>query len=196
MQRTQQDVVSLVYTGDFPSGGTDADKERIINNVNVSLTVLKCPAVEADTQTRFSIKLDPATLHFIPLPSRYLISDGYYNYFTLLNQSLGSIYLAWEGLCGKEGLWGDIFLGKSLSSLTPPGPAGLMIDTMGYALTFPFVRLIGGPGVTIGAYVHYPTVSTDMVKRVKARTAGIEDGGAAKSRLRTQIKLMYANLIS
>jgi alpha-1,2-mannosyltransferase len=36
LQRTQQDVVSLVYTGDFPSGGTDADKERIINNVNVS----------------------------------------------------------------------------------------------------------------------------------------------------------------
>jgi hypothetical protein len=70
---------------------------------------------------------------------------------------------------------------------------GLMIDTMGYALTFPFVRLIGGPSVTIGAYVHYPTVSTDMVKRVKARTAGIEDGGAAKSRLKTQIKLVYVD---
>jgi alpha-1,2-mannosyltransferase len=67
---------------------------------------------------------------------------------------------------------------------------------MGYALTFPFVRLIGGPSVTIGAYVHYPTVSTDMVKRVKARTAGIEDGGAAKSRLRTQIKLMYVSSTS
>ena len=36
LQRTQIDVVSLVYTGDFPSGGTDTDKERIINNVNVS----------------------------------------------------------------------------------------------------------------------------------------------------------------
>jgi alpha-1,2-mannosyltransferase len=39
LQRTQQDVVSLVYTGDFPAGGTDADKERIINNVNVSYYV-------------------------------------------------------------------------------------------------------------------------------------------------------------
>jgi alpha-1,2-mannosyltransferase len=65
-----------------------------------------------------------------------------------------------------------------------------MVDTMGYAFTFPFVRMIGGPNITIGAYVHYPTVSTDMVKRVKARTAGIEDGGAAKSWLRTQIKLV------
>ena len=67
----------------------------------------------------------------------------------------------------------------------------LMIDTMGYAFTFPFVRLIGGPSVTIGAYIHYPTVSTDMVKRVKARTAGIEDGGAAKSGFRTKVKLMF-----
>jgi alpha-1,2-mannosyltransferase len=63
-------------------------------------------------QTRFSITLDPATLHFVPLPPRHLISDGYYKYFTLLGQSLGSVYLAWEGLCGKEGLWGDIYLGK------------------------------------------------------------------------------------
>jgi alpha-1,2-mannosyltransferase len=85
---------------------------------------------------------------------------------------------------------------SSLVCPSLPVPSGLMIDTMGYALTFPFVRLIGGPNVTIGAYVHYPTVSTDMVKRVKARTAGIEDGGAAKSRLRTQIKLMYVNLVS
>ena len=75
------------------------------------LVVIPWDNFEADDKTRFSIKLDPATLHFIPLPSRYLISDGYYNYFTLLGQSLGSIYLAWEGLCGKEGLWGDIFLG-------------------------------------------------------------------------------------
>lgn len=50
--------------------------------------------------------------------------------------------------------------------------------------------MMAGNSVTIGAYIHYPTVSTDMVKRVKARTAGIEDGGAAKSWLRTQVKLV------
>jgi alpha-1,2-mannosyltransferase len=61
---------------------------------------------------------------------------------------------------------------------------------MGYAFTFPLVRLICGPHMTIGAYIHYPTVSTDMVKRVKARTAGIENGGAAKSWLKTQVKLV------
>ena len=85
---------------------------------------------------------------------------------------------------------------RLLFAVAPSTSSQLMTDTMGYALTFPFVRLIGGPSVTVGAYVHYPTVSTDMVKRVKARTAGIEDGGAAKSRLKTQIKLTYVNIIS
>lgn len=61
---------------------------------------------------------------------------------------------------------------------------------MGYAFTFPFARVIAGPSLTTGAYIHYPTVSTDMVKRVRARTAGIEDGGASKSWLKRQIKLV------
>lgn len=64
-------------------------------------------------QERFSIKLKPETLHFIPLPSRHVVDDSYWTHFTLLGQSLGSIYLAWQGLCGTDGLWGDIFLGQS-----------------------------------------------------------------------------------
>jgi len=51
-------------------------------------------------------------MHIIPLNSRYMVDDTYWKRFTLLGQSLGSIYLAWEGFCGKDGLWGDIFLGE------------------------------------------------------------------------------------
>lgn len=36
LQRTQPDVVSMVYTGDFPRGGKAEDKDRIIHNVKVS----------------------------------------------------------------------------------------------------------------------------------------------------------------
>lgn len=68
------------------------------------------------------------------------------------------------------------------------------IDSMGYAFTFPLVRLIAGPQIAIGSYTHYPTVSADMVKRVKERTAGVENGGAAKSWARTNIKLLYVYL--
>jgi alpha-1,2-mannosyltransferase len=60
---------------------------------------------------------------------------------------------------------------------------------MGYAFTFPFVRLIAGSQIAIGAYIHYPTVSADMVKRVRERVEGVENAGASKSWLRTQVKL-------
>ena len=63
-------------------------------------------------------------------------------------------------------------------------------DSMGYAFIFPFVRLIAGREVATGAYIHYPTVSADMVKRVRKRSAGVENGGASSSWLRTQVKLL------
>jgi hypothetical protein len=31
----------------------------------------------------------------------------------LLGQSVGSIWLAFQGLCGSDGMWGDIFIGES-----------------------------------------------------------------------------------
>nr|XP_019005182.1 alpha-1,2-mannosyltransferase [Kwoniella mangroviensis CBS 8507]OCF68643.1 alpha-1,2-mannosyltransferase [Kwoniella mangroviensis CBS 8507] len=155
LQQTEKDVLVLVYSGDYPSASKDDILEKAKN--------------------RFSIEMDPSRMHFVPLPSRYLISDNYWKRFTLLAQSLGSVYLAYEGLCGKDGLWGDVF-----------------IDSMGHGFIFPTVRFISGSQTVIGAYVHYPTVSTDMVKRVRERTAGgVENAGASKSWLRTQIKLIY-----
>lgn len=139
-------------------------------------------------QDRFSINLSPDTLHFVPLPSRHLISDDYWRHFTLLGQSLGSVVLAWEGLCGKDGLWGDVFLGEP-ETLATCGYHTDRADSMGYAFTFPFVRLIAGSQFAIGAYIHYPTVSADMVKRVRERVEGVENAGASKSWLRTQVKL-------
>ncbi|WVN89502.1 uncharacterized protein L203_104727 [Cryptococcus depauperatus CBS 7841] len=159
IQRTEKDTLVLVYSGDHPT----ASKEEII----------------AKVKDRFSIILDPNRLHFVPLPSRYLISDGYWRKFSLLGQSFGSIYLAWQGLCGKDGLWGDIF-----------------IDSMGYAFIFPVVRFIAGNNIALGSYTHYPTVSTDMVKRVRKRIEGVESGGASKSWLRTQIKLIYYHVFT
>ena len=66
---------------------------------------------------------------------------------------------------------------------------------MGYSFTWPFVRLICGSDIAIGAYVHYPTISSDMVKRVRERSsAGVEDAGASKSWFRTKMKLGWALL--
>lgn len=120
IQRQEPDTLVLVYSGDYPT----ASKEEIIGKV----------------YERFSIELDPARLHFVPLKKRYLISDGYWKRFTLLGQSLGSLVLAFEGLCGEDGLWGDLFIGKFCASvfnekIQPP------TDSMGYAFTFPSFAL-------------------------------------------------------
>jgi alpha-1,2-mannosyltransferase len=57
-------------------------------------------------------------------------------------------------------------------------------DTMGYAFTFPVVKLLGaaaGVKIPVGAYVHYPTISTTMLSRVRARSAGVTNSSAVAS---------------
>jgi alpha-1,2-mannosyltransferase len=61
-------------------------------------------------QNRFGITLDGSTLLFVPLRSRYLVEDGTWPRFTLLGQSLGSMFLALEGL--RVGLVPDIWIGQ------------------------------------------------------------------------------------
>lgn len=94
----------------------------------------------------------------------------------MLGQSLGGAILAKEAC---EELLPDVF-----------------IDTMGYAFAFPVVRLFR-PKMPIGAYVHYPTISTDMLARVKGRAAGhTNDDKVAKSALRSYVKLVYYRLFA
>ncbi|TBU41410.1 mannosyltransferase [Dichomitus squalens] len=138
IQRKEPDIISVVYSGD-----TDTTKEKIIEKV----------------KARFDIELSPQSLHFVFLESRYLVEDSTWPRFTLLGQSLGSMYLAWE----------------AMSILIPD----LFIDTMGYAFTFPVVSLLGN--IPVGAYVHYPTISTTMVSRVKNRASGHTNSGAISS---------------
>ena len=44
----------------------------------------------------------------------------------------------------------------------------VFIDTMGYAFTLPLFKLFGG--CRTACYVHYPTISTDMLDKVRTRT--------------------------
>lgn len=41
---------------------------------------------------------------------------------------------------------------------------------MGYAFTFPVVAWLTRASIPIGAYVHYPTISTDMLARVQGES--------------------------
>ncbi|KAM6494268.1 mannosyltransferase [Amanita muscaria] len=130
-------------------------------------------SILAKVQGRFNIQLRPSRLHFVFLESRYLVEDSTWPKFTLLGQSLGSMCLAWE----------------AMSKLIPD----LFIDTMGYAFAFHVVAALGN--VPIGAYVHYPTISTDMLARVKSRKRWHTNADSiSSSTLLSKGKLLYYRL--
>lgn len=120
---------------------------------------------------RFGIDIDQKRVAFVGLKRRWMVEDSAWKSWTLLGQSYGSVWLGFE----------------ALSQLIPD----VWIDTMGYAFTYPVVKLFDRK-IPIGAYVHYPVISTDMLKRVEKRQAGhTNDAATANSALRSSVKLAY-----
>jgi alpha-1,2-mannosyltransferase len=83
--------------------------------------------------------------------------------------------------------WGTMMLAyKALQRKLPH----IFIDTTGCAFTYVVARILGGCQVV--AYVHYPTISTDMLALVWARRPTYNnDSQVAQSRLTTYAKLVY-----
>ena len=108
---------------------------------------------------------------FIRLTRRELLEAATWPRFTMLGQSLGSIILAF----------------KALFQFTPD----IFIDTTGCAFTLPIAYLFG---CRTAAYVHYPTISSDMLKRVADRRPTYNNNGEiTNSTARTHLKLIYYN---
>ncbi|KAF7548907.1 hypothetical protein G7046_g8509 [Stylonectria norvegica] len=93
-------------------------------------------------KNRFNIELHPPTIVFLYLSKRDWVLPSTWSRFTLLGQSVGSIILAWD----------------AFSLLVPD----IFIDTMGYAFALGFSKFLF-PKVPTCAYIHYPTISTDML---------------------------------
>lgn len=96
----------------------------------------------ADGEERFNIHLHPPTVTFLYLSTRHYVLSTTWPHFSLLGQSLGSLILAYDAF-----------------SLLDPD---IFIDTMGYAFAIALCKWIF-PQVPTAAYVHYPTISTDML---------------------------------
>lgn len=98
----------MVYTGDV-----DATKEQIIYKVKVSVADSPRAVIRGQItilrQSRFDIELSPTSLHFVFLNSRYLVEDATWPKFTMIGQSLGSMYLAWEAV---SKFVPDLFIGS------------------------------------------------------------------------------------
>eukprot|EP00210_Caulerpa_lentillifera_P001520 g1458.t1 len=121
----------------------------------------------------FNLKLD-SPVELIPLKSVGFLDPGNYPSFTLLLQALGSVLVAWEALRSK----------------TPE----IFVDTSGWAFSYPLARLTGAK---VCCYVHYPTISVDMLSRVRRRTALYNNSHfIANSTVLTTFKTIYYEMFS
>jgi len=122
----------------------------------------------------FGIKVE-RKVHFVYLRSRFFVEAKNYPVLTLLGQSLGSVALGLEALlrCSPD----------------------IYIDTMGYAFTLPLFKYMCG--CRTGCYVHYPTISTDMLAVVEGGNDSFNNRRIiASSRLLTLAKLQYYKIFA
>ncbi|GMS89101.1 hypothetical protein PENTCL1PPCAC_11276 [Pristionchus entomophagus] len=124
---------------------------------------------------RFDIEIDPSNVDFVFLKLRTIVEDRWYPRLTLLLQTLMGGVLALEALC----------------YVCPT----LMIDSMGYPLSLPVFKWLGG--CRVAAYVHYPTISCDMMDVVaRGETAFNNVEGIAQSPILSFLKLSYYKLFA
>uniref|UniRef100_A0A1B0D6I2 GDP-Man:Man(3)GlcNAc(2)-PP-Dol alpha-1,2-mannosyltransferase n=1 Tax=Phlebotomus papatasi TaxID=29031 RepID=A0A1B0D6I2_PHLPP len=148
------DVKVVIYTGDVGISPRDILKKA---------------------KNTFNVSVQEKDVEFVYLHRRKWVEAVKYPYFTLLGQSLGSMWL------GLEAAW--------------KFPPDVFVDTMGYAFTFPIFRFLVGSRVS--GYVHYPTISGDMLRRVKARTLAHNNKNyVARNPFLTGIKLFYYRLFA
>ncbi|BES87779.1 Glycosyl transferases group 1 [Nesidiocoris tenuis] len=143
----------VVYTGDL-----NASPDAIIKKVHQTFNI--------------SLKDD---IQFVYLHQRRWLEAERYPYFTILGQSLGSVFLGIEALIA---FLPDVY-----------------IDTMGWSFTLPLFSYVGG--CTTACYIHYPTISTDMLKRVISREVTITNKArVAKSPFLSFAKLIYYRMFA
>lgn len=123
----------------------------------------------------FNVMVNADNIDFVFLTRRRWIEAVKYPYFTLLGQSLGSIILGLEALCRF--------------------PPDIFLDTMGYAFVMPLFRYIAE--ARVGCYVHYPTISTDMLRRVQSRVYAHNNRSfVVRNPFLTWLKLVYYRIFA
>jgi alpha-1,2-mannosyltransferase len=126
-------------------------------------------ALIARAKERFGIELREP-IHVIDLTLEKLARAETHKRCTIAAQFLGSAAL------GFEALW----------AFTPD----VLVDTVGHAAVYPIAKYLFGCKTV--AYVHYPTVSSDMIARVQSRMTTYNNSPRfAASTLLTGAKVVY-----
>lgn len=113
-------------------------------------------------------------LEFIPLRCSSFVEAKRYPYVTLFFQNFASLLLAIQ----------------AAYLMTPE----IYMETIGFAWTLPIFKLLGSSTIT---YVHYPTISLDMIKDVSTSShASFNNRGVfVRSPLLRKLKLIYYNIL-
>ncbi|KAK8133382.1 hypothetical protein PG984_005394 [Apiospora sp. TS-2023a] len=128
-------------------------------------------------ENTFSIHIHPPTVTFLYLSTRHWVLSTTWPHFTLLGQSLGSLVLGWD----------------AFSLLVPD----IFVDTMGYSFVLGLSKILF-PQMPTGAYVHYPTISTDMLDSLDPTKANGDKGVNAGqgTGFRGKAKMFYWKLFA
>lgn len=101
------------------------------------------------------------------------------------------MFLGWEALCSVVP---DVYIGTS-SAVTwflsrSRSYALFHTDTMGYSFTYILFKLLAG--CKVACYVHYPTISTDMLQLVEERRDIYNNRTTiTRSPWKTRLKIWY-----
>jgi alpha-1,2-mannosyltransferase len=130
--------------------------------------------IPSKVKSQFGVELNDSKIVFLPLKTWKYLEANRYPRLTLILSSLGSLITGWEALC----------------LLRPT----IFVETVGFAFLYPLFKLFGAQ---IIAYVHYPTISSDMLIAVKSRKAAFNNNSiVASSSILSFLKLQYYLLFS
>lgn len=183
-RRTRQRAVGFFHPYTNDGGGGERVLWCAVKAIQEESPDLECVIYTGDHDSsseslmsraldRFGVQLltAPKVVH---LYKRKWIEETSYPRFTMIGQSFGSVYLSWEALCKFTPLY--------------------YFDTSGYAFTYPVARLFG---CKVICYTHYPTISLDMISRVRDRSSMYNnDASIARSGWLSWCKIIYYTLFS
>lgn len=183
-RRTRQRAVGFFHPYTNDGGGGERVLWCAVKAIQEESPDLECVIYTGDHDSsseslmsraldRFGVQLltPPKVVH---LYKRKWIEETSYPRFTMIGQSFGSVYLSWEALCKFTPLY--------------------YFDTSGYAFTYPVARLFG---CKVICYTHYPTISLDMISRVRDRSSMYNnDASIARSGWLSWCKIIYYTLFS
>lgn len=112
-------------------------------------------------------------VEFVELYQKRWVEPGCWPRLTILGQSIGSVVLGFEALL----------------KFAPH----VFVDTTGYAFVIPLFSWLGGCKTI--SYVHYPTVSRDMLEKVRQSESSYNNSDSiSRSKVLTNLKLLYYRL--